>query len=165
MKREDLLRDPWATGRWCWVVDDVQRLRRPVPLRGSLGLWRLPPSVDAFLHLGDDAPTHALTVLQPFASAIIDGPKRVENRDWRFKVPAGGRWIGVHAGKEWWSHAEAAGGRCAADLIEEWADRPDPLWPQQGIWPEARNYYPTNMGLGVLIGAMHVDQILEYPRG
>jgi len=39
----------------------------------------------------------ALTILQPYASAIIDGPKRVENRTWRpnLRTPV---WIAVHAG-------------------------------------------------------------------
>lgn len=31
--------DPYAHGPYCWVLEDVQPLREPVPARGSLGLW------------------------------------------------------------------------------------------------------------------------------
>ena len=50
--------------------------------------------------MGDDM---CLTVKQPFASAVIDGIKGVENRSWVLKLPASGegRWIFVHAGAEW----------------------------------------------------------------
>lgn len=42
-----------------------------------------------------------LTVMQPWAAAIVHGPKRIENRDWR--PPAGmiGNYIAIHAGKSY----------------------------------------------------------------
>lgn len=45
------------------------------------------------------APLHAITLWQPWASAIIEGPKRVENRTWS---PAawtgpGPWWLAIHA--------------------------------------------------------------------
>jgi hypothetical protein len=44
----------------------------------------------------------ALSLLQPFASAIVRGPKRIENRDRLiFKVPAP-MWVAIHASKGWW---------------------------------------------------------------
>lgn len=41
----------------------------------------------------------ALTVLQPYASAIVFGPKRVENRSWRPPAELIGRRLAIHAGK------------------------------------------------------------------
>lgn len=31
----------WAVGPWCWILDSVTRLPRPVRCKGALGLWRL----------------------------------------------------------------------------------------------------------------------------
>lgn len=31
--------------RWAWLLRDVRQLGEPVPCKGSLGLWTLPPSV------------------------------------------------------------------------------------------------------------------------
>lgn len=36
-------RSPWATGRVCWILEDVQRLPCAVPAKGALGLWELKP--------------------------------------------------------------------------------------------------------------------------
>lgn len=35
----------WEPGRYAWVLDDVRPLSTPVPCRGSLGVWRVPPAV------------------------------------------------------------------------------------------------------------------------
>ena len=35
----------WAAGPVCWVLRDVRPLPRPIPCRGALGLWELPPGV------------------------------------------------------------------------------------------------------------------------
>merc|ERR1712192_21798 len=41
----------------------------------------------------------AITVKQPFSSAIVLGFKTVENRSWKLSLPpSGGRWMAVHAG-------------------------------------------------------------------
>lgn len=76
-----------------------------------------------------------LSLLQPYASAIIVGPKRVENRPRTiFNVPADGVWIGIHSSKGWW------------DI--DWS-----LWRRD--WPEAsmlQRDYPR----GVVLGAAHV---------
>jgi len=32
----------WEVGPWCWGLDDVRVLSRPVPCPGALGLWRVP---------------------------------------------------------------------------------------------------------------------------
>ena len=39
---------PWGRthdhteGDWCWILDNVQRLPKPVPWRGALSLWEAP---------------------------------------------------------------------------------------------------------------------------
>jgi hypothetical protein len=42
-----------------------------------------------------------LTLMQPWAAAIVHGPKRIENRDWQ--PPAGmiGHYLAIHAGKKY----------------------------------------------------------------
>ena len=39
--------DPWFVGPFGWVLGDVRALARPIPCRGSQGLWALPPEVEA----------------------------------------------------------------------------------------------------------------------
>lgn len=39
----------WAFGPWCWLLDDVRALPKPIPCRGAQGLWSLPPEVLAVL--------------------------------------------------------------------------------------------------------------------
>ncbi len=42
--------EPWAhlrnnhhaNGPWCWILEDVTRLDRPIPCRGAQGLWDVP---------------------------------------------------------------------------------------------------------------------------
>ncbi|RUS32535.1 hypothetical protein BC938DRAFT_475150 [Jimgerdemannia flammicorona] len=51
---------------------------------------------------GDEAEAlHAITVQEPFASAIIHGSKRLENRKFRLAIQdqKRGRWVAIHAGK------------------------------------------------------------------
>lgn len=36
----------YASGRWGWVLDRVQRLPNPVSANGQLGLWRVPSDVE-----------------------------------------------------------------------------------------------------------------------
>lgn len=43
----------------------------------------------------------ALTIWQPWAWAIADSSKRVENRDWRPPADLIGQWIAIHAGKRY----------------------------------------------------------------
>ena len=38
---EDVLQHEHAEGPWCWVLQDVRRLRKPYLCRGAQGLWRL----------------------------------------------------------------------------------------------------------------------------
>jgi hypothetical protein len=84
----------------------------------------------------------ALTVRQPFASAIAIGPKRVENRprstiSSRTLVECEG-WVGLHAGFDWY------------------AGRTDDL---RKLWPSM----PTDDAAfvrGALLGVMHIDRVV-----
>jgi hypothetical protein len=72
-----------------------------------------------------------LTLIQPYASAIIAGPKRVENRSrpLRRKLtpleqrirpndPAGSQWVAIHAGKRLWKHV-------VPEMRRLWPECPD----------------------------------------
>ncbi len=43
---------------------------------------------------------YGLTILQPWAAAIVWGNKRIENRDWRVSNKLIGEFIAIHAGKK-----------------------------------------------------------------
>lgn len=34
---------PWTFGPWAWLLEDVHRFAEPIPCKGALGLWRVPP--------------------------------------------------------------------------------------------------------------------------
>lgn len=60
-----------------------------------------------------------LTLIQPWASCCVVGPKRVENRSWTIDIaPVGGRWVAFHAGAE----LDKA---MVEKLRPEWPDMPD----------------------------------------
>jgi len=63
----------------------------------------------------------ALTVHQPFASAIIDGPKAVENRSWHGPI---GERIAIHAGKSKKSMKDPDVIEMCDELWPEWRDYP-----------------------------------------
>lgn len=85
----------------------------------------------------------AISILQPYASAIISGPKRVENRGtvvWR--PPRGGHWVAVHASKGWY------------DV--------DP-WSWDVIWPESPDLDDEAAWTrGAILGVMHVAEVRSY---
>lgn len=37
----------YTPGRYGWVLTNVGRLREPIPCKGALGLWTVPPDVEA----------------------------------------------------------------------------------------------------------------------
>lgn len=49
----------------------------------------------------DSEALYAITVLEPFATAIVHGPKRLENRKFKLAIPnpQKGRWMAIHAGR------------------------------------------------------------------
>jgi hypothetical protein len=87
-------------------------------------------------------PPVALTVWQPWAAAIVQGPKDVENRSW---APPRGIW-----GHRVWIHAGKVFDGDAADFIKEhWPDRPERLTaglPGRAI-----------VGSAMVLGAVHKD--------
>lgn len=152
----DLTTNPWAVGPWCWCIDDVRLLPEPIPARGMQGLW--PISSAPIVHaldalIGDRQRWSALTLLQPFASAIAVGPKRVENRPWHRRVPRGGMWVALHAGKGLYDRGDL--------LVRAWRET-DIDGPPFGLWPEAPDL--ADMPRGALLGVMRVARIVRYPE-
>lgn len=157
MTPDQLLADPWAFGPWCWVVGEVRNLREPIPVRGMQGLWPLDEEHREVLSSLCPMGTYvrsALTLLQPYASAIAFGPKRVENRPWRKHIPAGGLWIGLHAGRELYGSQDNA-----ELLLRGWRTG---VLEEGPHWPEAPEVDALPRGL--LLGAMRIDAILAYPE-
>lgn len=37
--------DPWFSGPFGWVLDDVVKLPEPIPIKGAMGLWHLPRDI------------------------------------------------------------------------------------------------------------------------
>lgn len=89
----------------------------------------------------------ALTILQPYASAIIDGPKRRENRTWRLaETPL---WIAVHAGVAPFRY----------DSLVEKLRVHDAMvrhWPRMGALPW------LVLPRGAVLGAMLIDRCERY---
>jgi hypothetical protein len=180
MTDEELLLDPWAFGPWCWVIDRVRLFDLPIPCRGMNGLWPVPTEALANA-LGDLVDPlegraigwDALTLQQPYATAIALGHKRVENRPWRRSIPPHGRWIGLHAGTtfyappDWFQpfNGPDGCGRTRAEQAQEWVELQLDSWracyDNDCHWPDA----PTagELPRGVMLGAVHVAAILRYP--
>ncbi|MHC4089141.1 MAG: ASCH domain-containing protein [Planctomycetota bacterium] len=38
----DQIDDEWASGPWCWQLDDVRAFDKPIPYRGGRGLFDVP---------------------------------------------------------------------------------------------------------------------------
>jgi hypothetical protein len=110
--------------------------------------------VQPFPNFADDEPILGLTFQQPYASAIIDGPKRVENRSWMppARLRGSAFWIAVHAGTGWYEGAERS--------IAVWRANVPPYTdaePHLNAWLEApphRASYPsrTILGLARVVG-------------
>lgn len=83
----------------------------------------------------------ALTLWQPWGTAIIHGPKDVENRSWGPPRNLVGRWLVIHAGKRFQEDA--------------------PL-QIRALWPELppRAAIP----LGALLGVAHLTGVIPAPR-
>jgi hypothetical protein len=47
---DSLRASPWFFGPHGFVLEDVQQLREPVPCKGALGFWTLPPHVEALVN-------------------------------------------------------------------------------------------------------------------
>lgn len=90
----------------------------------------------------------ALTLLQPFASAIAIGPKRIENRPWRRMLPRDGLWVGLHAGKAVWPEGDEGK---AELIVNSW---------REGRWPSAPPV--ADMPRGAMLGVMHIRECVTY---
>jgi len=40
--------DPWFIGPLGWILDAI-RIKKPIPVRGSLGLWVIPDSIESLI--------------------------------------------------------------------------------------------------------------------
>ena len=80
----------------------------------------------------------ALTVRQPYASGIVRGHTRVENRTWRV---APGTWLAIHAGAALANDAELVG-----RLRRAWADMPS----------------PDDLPRSAIVGFAHVAEVVEH---
>jgi hypothetical protein len=40
---------PWAFGPWVWLLTDLRKLSEPVPAKGMLGFWKVPPAAAALV--------------------------------------------------------------------------------------------------------------------
>jgi len=90
----------------------------------------------------------AITVLQPFADALIWGPKTIENRTTNLGLKPG-EWVGIHAGKEGYAE-RALRNPVLIGRFDRWLDE---LWPAHATSPQAR---------GALVGVACVDRVVPY---
>lgn len=158
MTPAELRADPWAGGPWCWVVGEVKLLPEPIPFRGMQGLWPLPADVRLALWTATGLQVGAaLTLLQPYASAVASGEKTVENRPWRRTIPEGGLWVGLHAGKALYCPFPDA--RPAER--DAWVRNQLLRWRREERWLEAPEL--ADLPRGMLLGAMRIDEIVAYP--
>ena len=86
---------------------------------------------------GKGPPISAISLWEPWASALVLGPKPIENRSWRIKIPAGGRWLAIHVSKQ-------------CDSAEAFAKVAE-------VWPG----HPTNARAGQIIGAVRIDRCVR----
>lgn len=152
---EALRSNRWAFGPWCFVVGEVKLLPSPLEARGMNGTWPM----DArhrliILDLFGELVYQALTLQQPYASALASGSKTVENRSFRRTISEGGKWYGLHSGKTFY------GGMFSAQkLLDGWRSDPEGL---PSMWPEA----PTrllSLPRGVLLGIVRFDACVRHP--
>jgi hypothetical protein len=98
--------------------------------------------LDAELFLTTRVPI--LTVLEPFASAIILGPKRIENRTWKPPADLIGGDLAIHAGKKKWYLQQA-----------------EVMAQVQAHWPELPNSFPS---MGCVIGVVRLTGCTRVPE-
>lgn len=89
-----------------------------------------------------------LSLQQPYANALLWGPKTIENRPRRiFRVPPGGIWLAIHASRTFCG-GSAENRAQVCDLV-------------RSMWPEMP---PANrLPLGCILGAVRIDWESPYP--
>lgn len=106
----------------------------------------------------------ALTLWQPWASAILAGVKGWENRPWApvqlRDRPARPLWLGLHAGL-----ATDRGLELEADCSPEgWRHGPPSGWDiLEALWPDCPGRRPGDYPRG-LLGLVRYDLAVEYER-
>ena len=119
------------------------------PLHEAEKTQREPPAAGASssaLHAAPRAAAApaALSIKQPFASGIMQGRKRLENRTWRPRMPAGGGrglWIAVHASAK----AAMADDPLVVALRDAWPDMPS----------------AATLPRSAVLGFMHVSSVVS----
>lgn len=91
----------------------------------------------------------ALSLQQPYASAIISGPKRIENRPRKMGLNAGD-WIWIHASQRFYFSQGEWGSPIGGGLRREWPGA-----------PQAKKSYPR----GVILGAVLLGETIKYLSG
>ena len=51
VSRKEVTFGDWRIGRFAWKLANPQRLKAPIPCKGSMGIWTVPPLVQA--QMGD----------------------------------------------------------------------------------------------------------------
>ena len=103
----------------------------------------------------------ALTVLQPFATAIVSTEltaKRVENRSWPRTYPKAGQWVAIHAGRSWYpGNADTI--LSEIETYTGWGTRRDPTG--------AVRVYPLGALLGIarFVGCVQPGEVPIPQRG
>lgn len=145
--------NPWAFGPWCWVVAEVRCLPERVLCRGMPGTFPLERIPRQFVStLAGRMVDAAISLQQPYASAVAAGVKPIENRTWRRVVPPEGLWLGLHAGRQDWPNGGA--------LLDQWRSERDPSRPR---WTDAPLF--AELPRGCLIGVIRVSAIHRYEEG
>lgn len=124
------------------------------------GVGLLPTRGQAYIHDMDEVQRLAgLTFMQPYASAVIEAGKRVENRSVQVPRHHQGRafWLCVHAGLGWYPGADKSIRIWRAD------DGTNHREPDYRAWPAApatRAIYPTSCVLGFarVVGCFSADR-------
>jgi hypothetical protein len=110
-----------------------------------------------------------LTWQQPYASAVAAQVKKVENRPRCIvRVPAGGMWVGLHAGTTIYKALRPPAGFPYESDSEDNARFIDALEAFEKLWPECNTAHPFDfpeLPRGVVLGAVHFAWDEPYPDG
>lgn len=93
-RRVQTRRVPFCPFHAAMVPDALARVWDPN------ALWMAQAHIKDYLQLaGEHGLIRCLSYSQPWATTIVDGPKRAENRTWPLKLRGESLWLGLHAAK------------------------------------------------------------------
>jgi hypothetical protein len=109
-----------------------------------------------------------LTWQQPYASAVAAQVKKVENRPRCIvRVPAGGMWVGLHAGIGWYGAMDPCFGAWLTDPNlkphPRGLEHRDQMEAFRALWPACPSL--RGLPLGRVLGAVHFAWDEPYPDG